>query len=498
MPDVSLSASAQALCLWTDDSKRFFLYADPDVINRIGVDVWTAFKKVPRRGLEIGGILLGHSATDGDIVNLRINDYQLVDSEHRFGPSYLLSDTDFSQLLGEVEKHGAATLGIFRSQTRSEGLEIERSDVETLEQCFASGNPLFLVLAPAARKAAFFARVEGQLKPVHEFPLSRLTSAILSAGPSTVRVPEVARPAEPVQPPATELASLSRALQNEPAPPAPDAPVPERPARRSGLWREWLFAAAAIALLLAGAALGGLIRIRRPSSAPAAAPAFVRLKVQPAGSSLQLTWDPNAAELKGATHAALHIQDGSRQIDRELAPADLKIGTLSYDPKGADVIFRLDVYTAAPSASGVVEALEYKEGPSKSTPQPDDSAARIVEQPAISRSPDSNSSDSKSSEPERPSKDGLGFSMQAIPPDMARTLHLSEPYGALVSGVTPESPAAIGGLKRGDVILSVDDERIKTFRQLDTKLRGAHPVKPTTLWILSNGATREIKVAPEQ
>jgi S1-C subfamily serine protease len=46
--------------------------------------------------------------------------------------------------------------------------------------------------------------------------------------------------------------------------------------------------------------------------------------------------------------------------------------------------------------------------------------------------------------------------MQSVTPDIARSLGLTTPQGALVADVWPGGPAAAAGLRQGDVIVSVD------------------------------------------
>ena len=43
---------------------------------------------------------------------------------------------------------------------------------------------------------------------------------------------------------------------------------------------------------------------------------------------------------------------------------------------------------------------------------------------------------------------------------------MKTPEGATVSNVTEDSPAAKAGLKAGDVIVAVEDERIEKMREL--------------------------------
>ncbi len=74
----------------------------------------------------------------------------------------------------------------------------------------------------------------------------------------------------------------------------------------------------------------------------------------------------------------------------------------------------------------------------------------------------------------------LGVHIQPVTAEIADSLELEAPRGALVAQVTPESPAAQAGLEPGDVILGFGDAEIETPRDLsravaatpaDTKVR---------------------------
>jgi serine protease Do len=60
----------------------------------------------------------------------------------------------------------------------------------------------------------------------------------------------------------------------------------------------------------------------------------------------------------------------------------------------------------------------------------------------------------------------LGVSIQAVTPELAKGLKLTERQGALVSDVVSGSPAAQAGIRRGDVIVSYNDEPIKDAHDL--------------------------------
>jgi serine protease Do len=60
----------------------------------------------------------------------------------------------------------------------------------------------------------------------------------------------------------------------------------------------------------------------------------------------------------------------------------------------------------------------------------------------------------------------LGVRIQALSPELAESLALPAPTGALIAGVAPQSPAAAGGLQTGDVILSVNATKVEQMRDL--------------------------------
>jgi Do/DeqQ family serine protease len=54
----------------------------------------------------------------------------------------------------------------------------------------------------------------------------------------------------------------------------------------------------------------------------------------------------------------------------------------------------------------------------------------------------------------------LGAKLQQVTPDIADSLGLKRPSGALVAGITANSPAARAGIRTGDVIVSVDGTEV--------------------------------------
>jgi serine protease Do len=60
----------------------------------------------------------------------------------------------------------------------------------------------------------------------------------------------------------------------------------------------------------------------------------------------------------------------------------------------------------------------------------------------------------------------LGVRIQNVTDEIAESLGLEKPEGALIASVTEASPAAKGGIKAGDVILKFNNKPVKTMRSL--------------------------------
>ncbi len=155
MAHSALHAAVQPFCVWTGGSRNFAIHLRPDVIERLGTESWMAFKRVPGRGLEIGGILLGRVETSGDSTTFWVDGFQPVESEYRSGPSYLLSELDLEQLRQKIGKQGSESIGIFRSQTRSEQLSLAETDVEVIDLLLRVRRCSLLTLRAGARHGRF-------------------------------------------------------------------------------------------------------------------------------------------------------------------------------------------------------------------------------------------------------------------------------------------------------------------------------------------------------
>ena len=85
---------------------------------------------------------------------------------------------------------------------------------------------------------------------------------------------------------------------------------------------------------------------------------------------------------------------------------------------------------------------------------------------------------------------GLGF--QGITPDLARAFGLSESHGALVTGVDPDGPAAGAGLRRGDVLVTLQGRAIASDVDLRTQLSRLKPGDRAVLEIVRDGRRKDV------
>jgi proteasome lid subunit RPN8/RPN11 len=138
------------------------------VMDGIHQEVGEAFAAVPRRGAETGGILLG--TRDGD--RLVVEDFEPVPCEHRFGPSYRLSDADREAMAESLEwfracaRPGLSVLGYYRSHTLPD-FALSEADEELLRAHFADPENVVLLIKPSrigATLADFFIRRDGNVE----------------------------------------------------------------------------------------------------------------------------------------------------------------------------------------------------------------------------------------------------------------------------------------------------------------------------------------------
>lgn len=88
----------------------------------------------------------------------------------------------------------------------------------------------------------------------------------------------------------------------------------------------------------------------------------------------------------------------------------------------------------------------------------------------------------------------LGLYPQDVTPEIAKQFGLSGPGGALVSEVSPDSPASKAGLKRGDVILKVNGDPVASANDLRLRISQTPPGTDVKLQISRDGKMQDVSV----
>lgn len=97
----------------------------------------------------------------------------------------------------------------------------------------------------------------------------------------------------------------------------------------------------------------------------------------------------------------------------------------------------------------------------------------------------------------RPDMGWLGVSAQAVTPEIAEALGLSEPVGAIINGITKNSPAHKAGLRRGDVIVELDGKKILDPSELPRMVAFGHIGKTVVMKVIRQGKQMEIRALVE-
>jgi serine protease Do len=88
----------------------------------------------------------------------------------------------------------------------------------------------------------------------------------------------------------------------------------------------------------------------------------------------------------------------------------------------------------------------------------------------------------------------LGVKIQTITPEIAESLSLGNPEGALISDVVPTGPAEKAGIKAGDVILAFDGKPIKEMRDLPRIVADTPVEKTVEVIVARTGVKQAFKV----
>ena len=392
------------------DPELFYQWNAPDqptaislninLIDRLSLSVMEAFKSIPKRGLEVGGLLLGRiEAADGPL--FVIEDNEFLHSEHLHGPSFSLSPSDKERLASLAEQWSEQNngefhiIGLFRSDTRPEH-RFDEQDIALAKELFQDGLGVFLLIKPCAgglTKATFGILQDGTLNPTVDFPFQN--SALRDGA-----YPLISRPVHPIVTERRKIVThhvIGEPPQDIAAHPAPTLdesvfeprkrirrlsairwnsrlnldPVRERRLRRWGWIPLVAVSVAAVALIALRHAPAPVRSPLLPEVANAAVTTSpggesMALNVEHAGRDLKLTWNHLADVIQQGEYATLLIRDGQSNRELRLDHDELKTGSIRYLPKTGDVQFQFRVFAQYGSATESIRSLDSNYQPARS------------------------------------------------------------------------------------------------------------------------------------
>ena len=88
----------------------------------------------------------------------------------------------------------------------------------------------------------------------------------------------------------------------------------------------------------------------------------------------------------------------------------------------------------------------------------------------------------------------FGFKVQDINPMLAMYLHLDSTDGVLVAVVDEKGPADIAGLKKGDIIIQINDQKIKNSKDAEFAVRGISVGDKMKIHFIRNGKKKIVQI----
>ena len=88
----------------------------------------------------------------------------------------------------------------------------------------------------------------------------------------------------------------------------------------------------------------------------------------------------------------------------------------------------------------------------------------------------------------------LGVRIQDVDSDIAKSMGMDTPYGALIASIETGSPASKSDLKVGDVIVELDGNKVKSSGDLRNKVASSEPGSKHKLTVMRKGDEKSLSV----
>jgi serine protease Do len=92
----------------------------------------------------------------------------------------------------------------------------------------------------------------------------------------------------------------------------------------------------------------------------------------------------------------------------------------------------------------------------------------------------------------------IGVSIRDVDEDVAKTNKMPSPAGVVIEDVTEDSPAEKAGLKKGDVVVEFDGERIRSVKQFTRLVQETPAGRKVQAAVMRDGRKVDVTVEPRE
>ena len=337
------------------------IHLDFQVVDRLAMDVMKGFGAVPRRGAEVGGLLLGSIQITDKLV-VRIEEFVPITCDYLRGPSYFLTEKDearFAEAVGQAKLamgDEASLVGIYRSHTR-DGLELADEDIQLFDRYCGDPSQVILLIRPFASKTSiggFFFQENGSFRresSYQEFPFKRRDLGGGATLPAR-NLPQQSPSMDVTEDgsPGPDLREWVKRRSGE-AGAAPEQAEKQRanvPTSAAQFRSRWVWIPLSFVFLVLGLVIGfqaALMLNKGEVEKGVAGSLSIGLSAQMESGKIIVRWDRRSAAVQNAQNGTLHIQDGDFDKTVNLDARQLQNGSVIYMSADNEVSFRLEVTT---------------------------------------------------------------------------------------------------------------------------------------------------------
>jgi Gram-negative bacterial TonB protein C-terminal len=151
---------------WIEPDRGTCIYINFEAADRLQRQVLRGLDS--GGGLELGGILLGTTTSEGERITAIIDDFEAVPCTYSNGPHYRADEPRFSAVRSRFKAadSGPSIVGYYRSHIRND-LYLSTEDLTLIQSVFPESNHVFLLIKPLPMRACtagFFFREDGRIQ----------------------------------------------------------------------------------------------------------------------------------------------------------------------------------------------------------------------------------------------------------------------------------------------------------------------------------------------